>query len=126
MSEPTPINQTATVINSAIKAAIDGGSRAVEAAIITDVPWLGLPVVKQLLEYALGFFENYLYTNAANAATSIVIDLQTSQEKSATKAAFQGVIDAVQTGDQGVIQKASDALDNAFAKLIHSDGSATP
>ena len=126
MSDPATVNETATLVNKAIKAAMDGGSSAVLALIVTDVPWLGLPVIRQILAYVLSYFEGYLFTAAANAATSIVIDLQVEHEASKTKDAFQGVVDAVKSGDQQAIEKSSSALDDAFSSLIHSDGSASP
>lgn len=123
---PTTSNTLAGIVNGAIKAGLDGGTTTIEAVIIADVPWLGLPVVKQILEYFLGFVEKYFYTGAANAATKLVIDMQVDSEISATNAAFANVQAALASGDTSAIQKASTDLDAAFASIIHYDGSSSP
>lgn len=125
MSDPTTTNTLATVVNSALEAALTGGESAAEAALILDQPWLGLPIVKQLLEWLLDKIEAPIYANAAAVATKLIIDLQVNSETSAANTAFQNAQSAIATGDPGEISKAQTDLDNAFASLGHYDGSAT-
>lgn len=124
MSDPTTTNTLASIVNQAIKTAMNEGESAAESAIIADVPWLGLPGIKQLLELGLNFVEGYLYADAAATATKIVIDLQIDTEVTDTQTAFTIAQTAIQSGDQSAIDQASKNLDAAFSGLIHSDGSA--
>lgn len=127
MDAPTTENPVATVVNSILKELIENvGETAAEAAIIADVPWLGVPVVKQVFEYLLGFVGSYIYKQAAWGATKIIIDVQTKMEASAAYSAFQNLQMAIASGDPGAITKASQDLDKAYAALIHFDGSAPP
>lgn len=126
MSAPTTTNVLATAVNDAIKAALTGGSAAAEAALIADAPWLGLPIVKQLLEWFIGLIEQPLYENAAIVMTKIIIALQVAEETSAVNQAFKNAQQAIEAGDPNDIASASTALDNAFAALGNYDGSASP
>lgn len=125
MSDPTTTNKTASVVNQILKGIIEGtGVPMIEAAVIADQPWLGLPFIKQIFEFILNQVASKFYVAAANAATMIVIDCQVNLEKSAVYNAFQSLQMAVASGDQAAITKASNDLDSAYGALIHSDGSA--
>lgn len=102
---------------------MSSGEVAVQAAIVADVPFLGLPVISQIFGWLLGLVEGYFYTEAANAVTKLIIDLQTDSEVTATQTAYTAAQAAIASGDANAIQAASTNLDSAFASLIHSDGS---
>jgi hypothetical protein len=123
---PSTNNTLVATVNQAINVAMSLGEGAVEAAIIAEVPFLGLPGLKQGLGLILGWLESYFYDDAAAVATSIIVDLQISAETTATQTAFNNVQAAIQGGDPVAIQKASTDLDSAFAGLVHSDGSSSP
>lgn len=125
MSTPSTTNQAATVVNNILQNIIEGsGVSVVEAAILIDVPWLGLPIIKQVFEYFLNFVASYIYVDAANTATKIVIDIQVNAEESVVISNFQELQQAIASGDQNAISKASSDLDSAYGSIIHSDGSA--
>lgn len=127
MSDPTTDNKAADVVSDALQKLIEGvGVDAAEAGIIAEFPWLGVPVVKQILEWFLNKISSYFYVAAANAATSIVIDVQTNMESSTAIVAFQTLQMAIAGGDPNAIQKASQDLSSAYASLIHSDGWSPP
>lgn len=127
MSDPTTTNEAARVVNEALNKLIEGaGVDAAEAALIADFPWLGIPVVKQILEWALNKIASYFYVAAANAATSIVIDVQTNVEASTALVAYQNLQMAIASGDQNAVKKASDDLSTAYGNLIHSGGWSSP
>lgn len=127
MSGPSTTNQLASVVNQVLKSLIEGaGESAVETTLIAQYPWLGLPFVKQVFEFVLGKVSGLIYQNAAEAATKIIIDVQVNVETGAANAAFQNLQLAVASGDTIAIAKASNALDSAYAALIHFDGSAPP
>lgn len=113
------------MVNSAISDALTLGEGVVEAAIIADLPILGYPGFKQLLELILGWVEGYFLTQASDAATKIVIDIQVNAEESTVTQAFKGAQQAIQSGDANAITQASQNLDSAFGSIIHSDGSAS-
>lgn len=125
MADPTTNNKAAGVINDILKNIVEGTSvDAIEAAVIIEVPWLGLPFIKQLFEFILSKVASYFYISAANAATKIVIDVQVNLEKSSVISSFQNLQMAVASGDKDAIDKASDDLDKVYGNLIHYDGSA--
>lgn len=121
----TTDNTLADMVNSAISDALTLGEGVVEAAIIADLPILGYPGFKQLLELILGWVEGYFLTQASDAATKIVIDIQVNAEESTVTQAFKGAQQAIQSGDANAITQASQNLDSAFGSIIHSDGSAS-
>lgn len=127
MSDPATINQLATTINGVLKDLITGGGASVvEASLITQYPFLGLPIIRQLFEWVVGLVAGDIYEQAAMAATKIVIDVQVDLEVSKTSDAFKSLQMAIASGDPGAIQKASSDLNDAYSSLIHSDGSASP
>lgn len=124
---PSTVNQTASVIDEILKEIIEGGGQTVvENALIAEFPWLGLPFIKQFFEFILSKVSDAIYTNAAIAATKIVIDVQVNMEKSQVLNAFQNLQMAVASGDKNAIDIASTDLDKAYGNLIHDDGSAPP
>lgn len=125
MSDPTTVNQTATVVNDVIKAIIEGaGVTEVEAIAVAEAPWLALPFVHWIFMLGLNWVAKYFYTSAANAATKIVIDVQVNIEKSKVLNSFQELQQAIASGDNDAIALASKDLSSAYGSLIHSDGAA--
>lgn len=127
MSDPTLENKAASIVNQILKELIEGaGESVVEATLIAQFPWLGLPFVKQIFEFILDKASGLIYQNAAMAATKIVIDIQVNQEESAVKASFDNLQMALASGDAHAIEIASADLSKSYAAIIHFDGSASP
>lgn len=127
MSDPTTTNKVAAAINQILKSLIEGaGEDSIITAAVAAQPWLGLPFVRQLFGFAVGWVGQYFYQQAAFAATKVIIDLQINLEESSTYSSFQNLQMAVASGDQNAITKASDDLNRSYAALIHYDGSAIP
>lgn len=126
MADPTTVNQAATIVNQVIYGAIRVEDDALEAATIAEVPWLGLPIVKQIFEFVLHNLSDRIYREAAMAATKLVVDYQVNREESSVVNDFDNLQMAIASGDEVAIHKASTNLDNSYGSLIHSDGSATP
>lgn len=125
MADPATSNKAASVVNDILKTIIEGaGKPGIEAALIADFPWLGLPIVKQIFEFVLSKVADLVYKDAANLATKIIIDAQVNLEKSTVIGAFQNLQMAIASGDESAIKMASNDLDKAYGSLIHSDGSA--
>lgn len=124
MASPTTNNTTAGIVNQILKILIEGaGQASIEAALIAQYPFLAWPFVRQIMELILSYALGIIYTNAANAATAVIIDIQVNVEASAASAAFQNLQMAIASGDQSAITKASQDLDNAYSSLIHTNGS---
>ncbi len=127
MSDPTLDNKAAGIVNQILKELIEGaGETVVEALLIAQFPWLGLPFIKQIFEFILDKASALIYTNAAIAATKIIIDIQVNQEESAVAIAFQNLQMALASGDENAIKFASADLSKSYAAIIHFDGSASP
>lgn len=121
---PVTKNTVSSTLNQILKNLIEGrGVDAIEALMIADFPWLALPFVKQIFELCLNYAAKAIYTDAANLTTSIVINIQSSQENDMVKTTLANLEAAIDIGDQNGIAKASQEADIAFGHLIHWDGS---
>lgn len=118
-------NEAASIVNRILNGLIrSAGGDAAKAALIAEFPWMGLPFVKQLMGLIVDRISQMIYVEAAHAATKLVIDIQVSGEVSGVNAAFDNLRMAEASGDPVGIAKASADLSDAYARLIHSDGSA--
>lgn len=126
-TEPATTNQVASIVNQILAGLIEGtGTTAVETAVIAANPWLGLPFIKQLFDFIVEHVAAAIYKEVALAATKIIIDVQIDVETGTVNNAFQTLQMAVASGDNTAIAKASSDLSDAYGKLIHYDGSASP
>ena len=135
---PTTSNTAAQAVDGVLKALInDVVIAAAKAAAVTEVPWLAWPVVSQLFDALLNWIGGYVYTAMADWTTIGVIDVQAWTEnadyqnqldllKVASAQAVQRIQAASQVGDQNAIAETKTKFKNAFQKLVHWDGSATP
>lgn len=132
MADPTTTNTAASVVNAALKAAIEGASEAeVEALILAEtagivvIPVIGV-IWTAIVNWVVQNAGEYFYTQAALAMTKIIIDFQINGEESAANVGFSNLQMAIASGDPDAIKRASDDLDVAYSALIHFDGSASP
>ena len=95
----------------------------IESAIIADFPFLGLPVVRQILHFMLRFLGQYFYEYTAKATVALIIDMQINAEKSAANVALIKLQEALKLDNILAIQKASEEFDAAMIALVHYDGS---
>ncbi len=126
MSDPTTDNKTADLLSQILKELETGGVDAAEIALIAAYPWLGWPIIKQLLEFILTQAADLIYRQAAIATTKLVIDIQVKMEESSVITSFQNLQMAIAGGDPNVIKTASADLSAAYGAIIHSDGWSTP
>lgn len=127
MGDPTLENQTASTIDLILNNLIEGaGQDAIEASLITSYPWMGLPFIKQLMEFILSQVSAEIYQGIALSLTKIIIDIQVNLEESKATSSFQNLQMALASGDQNAIKIASADLSIAYGNIIHSDGSASP
>lgn len=99
---------------------------AAETAIIAQVAFLGWPIIKNILEWVLGFIGGFIYANLADFATLQIIDFQTGSERTAYANAEAKLRQAHLSGDQNALDQATAEFKKTLASLIHFDGSATP
>lgn len=124
---PSTTNQAATLVNQAVQTVIQRvGEPALEAACITAQPWLGWLGVNWVFGWVCDWFAGKFYTVSAKQLTSVVIDLQINGEKSAANQAVQGMQQAAQSGDPSAMAQSTQAFEDAFGRLAHYDGSASP
>lgn len=124
MSDPTPVNGTATNVNTGIAAVGGALVSTVEAMILADQAWLGLPGIKQLWEALFGWISGYFVKAAENGATFAVIDIQTGSEEAGISKALAALIAAEQTGNAQTIQAAIQAYASAQSALVNDNGGA--
>lgn len=127
MASPTPTNSAAQTVDEIIQLAIfDVALKAAEAAIIADLPFLGLPIIDPIFLFFMEQIGGVLYKQIALGTTFIVIDIQVGLEKSAYTQAEAALRAAHLTGNQDAIQNATASFKSAFQKLFHYDGSYSP
>ena len=108
-SSPTTSNSVANEVNAIIKGIENTCVPLMETAIITAIPALGLPVVKQITEEIEQIISNYLTKYAEEAADFEVIDLQVSNEESNLSKKGQSDAD----------------FQSSQSALVHDDGTGT-
>lgn len=121
---PTTVNQPAKTADQIISAVVfDAGVPIAEAAIIAAVPWLGLPIIKNILELLLKTVAGYFYRATSTYSTLQIIAFETNSEKGAYAAAEKNLRLAHVSGDPVALQKATDDFKKTFRSLVHYDGS---
>jgi hypothetical protein len=124
---PHTINPLATLVNKIISGLVEGVAEPVlETMIEADVPFLGLPVVKQLFEYAFHYIIHNLDVQMEVGAVKFVINIQTDSELAQAITAAIRLRDAMRENNQHAIDEASKDLDAAYDNLGHFDGWAKP
>lgn len=130
-STPVPagaVNQTnpiADIVNGVVAAAFSGGEAAVEAYLILEVPFLGSPIPRAILNEVIGLVGDDLSQDAQlNLADYLILDFQKYREASVlSKVMFKLNAAQVAGGDTSVQDQA--ALD-AWSNTIKWDGAGTP
>ena len=123
MSDPTPVNSAADVVNGIIKAINSGGVTAAEAFVTAlDPELLGNPIVAYFLDKGIEWLADLIQQIEIRDATAIVIDIQTNGEQSAVIQAGAALAFANASGDKNAIEKAKQNLIGAYGSLIHFDG----
>lgn len=125
-NQPVPQNTAATQANKLLKSLENVLVPIAEAAIITAVPELGIPVVKQISQAIEVALADKLTKLAETGVTFLVIDVQTANENLNMHTAVALLARAVQSGDPNAIAKAKAQFDEAQDALASDDGSATP
>lgn len=107
------------IINDAIMAV---ALNAAIAAALSAQPWLGLPIIKQLFEWAVRRAFGFVSLYTQQAAAFAIIDAQINQEAAAYQQAMLNLRNAVTSGDQDAIAKTRATFQKALSVLIRSDG----
>ena len=126
MANPPIVNKAATIGDDIISGASSAGAQAIIILATADVPWLGLPVIKNLFSYIVGWICTYVSRSIQAGVTFAIIDAQVSSEHSDLSAAMDNLLAAEKSGDLNAIQKAIDQYATAHKALVASDGSAKP
>ncbi len=123
----TDLNSDADLANKIIANANSAGAKALEALIIADFPIpFGLPVIKTLFSWGIGFLDGYISQVEQKGITFVIIDGQAAGEETALSKALANLIAAEKSGDPNVIKKAIQAYADCQSALVHDDGSAPP
>lgn len=123
---PTTVNEAATIANKILRTCVDGFIIVVDSALMTQAPWLKLPIVSQIYHFILNKLGDKLYEFFGTGTTFLIIDFQTVQEKNNYMVAIALLQEAQKSGDSDAIIKARKEAVDALGKLIRWDGSANP
>lgn len=121
-----PINTTAAQLDKFLKGMEGVASPAIQALVISLVPELGLPIVKQIVDGVEAITENYITKQVELGATFIVIDVQTTEEISSLSQAQKEILLAEISGNPAAIAEAEQDYANAESALVKDDGGAQP
>lgn len=127
MSGPQAVNPIAETGNSLIQSAIVNlAAKMAIAELDTAFPELNLPILKTLSDDAVYALAKMISKKLQLFATFTIIDIQIGSETNDYEKAEQELRTACQSGDPKRIITASGAYDQALARLVHYDGSASP
>jgi hypothetical protein len=122
---PTTVNKPAQSVANMINFAIyDVAVNVAEAAAISQVPFLGLPVIKQVFHFVLSKMAGLIYVPLATGSIFTVIKIQTDSQKKEYAEAEGKLRLANLSGDPEAIRKATDEFKKSFRRLVHYDGDA--
>jgi hypothetical protein len=93
-----------------------------ENVIISYLPELGLPVVKQITEAIEQGIADKLTALAEQGVTFAVVDTQVTVEKFTISYALMKLIEAEKSGDPNAIKQAMDDYANAQSQLLSASG----
>jgi hypothetical protein len=86
-----------------------------EAALFIAVPWLNLPIIRQIVEFVLSKFEDLVVTELKKSSNAIIIFV--NEEDNAKEANAASIaLKAAQTPEEKA--KATEEFKRAFQKLI--------
>ncbi len=123
---PAPVNKAATVADTVIKTVNQVVTGAVETALQTYVPALGLPVVKQVIDYVLEDMDDKLSKFEQTGVTFLIIDGQVASERGSVADQLAAIRAAEASGNALLLQAAVAHFAAANSSLVHDDGSAIP
>jgi hypothetical protein len=93
-------NTTVRIIESIIHVSfVDVGAKAATAAAISAVPFLGLPVIKQVFEFIVTKFCEFVSKHSQTAAADAIIQAQTDAQADRYKEALKELDEAQLSGD---------------------------
>lgn len=128
---PTTDNQALETFDSiaataALKVVLPVVERITETAAEAELPFLALPLVKQIFEGTANILEEQvakeLLLLLVTAGVKIIITVQTDAEKAAYQKAEGATRAALLSKDPVAIAAAKKEMDNAANQIIHSDG----
>jgi len=121
---PVPVNNPVSEINGVIQSSIyDLGVNALYASLITQQPWLGFPIIRDILKAALAYCAGKLYKILSESATITIINIQTDEELQKYNAASSELAVAISSG--GDLSAAQLNFEQALAGIVHFDGIAS-
>lgn len=115
-------NPEAGTVNTVISGIGSVVIKAAETAIITQLPFLGFPLIKPIWETIFNYICSFVVNAAETEGTFTVIDLQVSDEQSNLATALKNLLIAEKEGNPDAIKSAIQAYANAHSALINSNG----
>lgn len=121
---PSTTNPALQTADSIIKFIIfDVVVNAAVAAAQAEVPFLALPIVRNLFSFLVGKVAGLIYTELETNVSFAIIDHQTQAEAAEYEKSKAALYAAHLKGEQDAIEKAKADFRASLGKLIHYDGS---
>jgi len=126
VNQPNPVSNLAAQTGVNITTgAINTGIAIGENLLFADYPPLAMPGLKQLIQFIISFFAEYVIKGVAEVVTFTVIDFQISKEESNFNDALAALKAAQASGDSNALSKAQADFLAASAAMVNYDGSTT-
>jgi hypothetical protein len=117
-----PVKDVITAINNAIEDIIfDVALSALKTFAVTELPWLGLPLINPLFNLLVNWIGGYFYTFLSQIADLEVVTIQTTIEATNYTQAIAALQAAYTSGDPTSIATSTTSVKSALAALIHFD-----
>ncbi len=121
---PVPTNPTVNIVDQIIQGLIyNAGVSFIIAWATANLPFLGLPIIKQLFAWGIGKLGQALSTEMQNQVAFTIIGFKSDLERSQYEDSVAALMVATQGGKPGDIDKATAQFRVALGNLIHWDGS---
>ncbi len=112
-----PVNQATVIFNGIINALFEGGEAAAEAYIEAQLPFLDMPVIKDVFQMFISWLGNAAATDVKTVVDFLVLNFQNQGQDSAVYQAMN----QIQNSPGG-----TDAAQQAWQNIIGNWSVATP
>ena len=120
---PVPVDPVAVFFTNFINQLMTGvAAPAIEAAAEAQVPFLALPIVKQLFEAIVNALAGKLSILEQQGALMIIFQIEQASTLYKLTASLKAIQDAHASGDQNAIDQAKQDAINQWASTIHFPG----
>jgi len=123
MPDPTSTNNAISIADEVENVIFEATVTAVEKYSEAQLPFLALPIVKQIFEFIVEKLSGLLKEQLENFVAFTIIDMQEASKNAAYKQSIMSLQIALHGGDADAIAKAKSDFKSTLADLVHWSGS---